>query len=170
MKNLIALAVSLFMVITVNAQTDAIESLFRDYQQNDNFTTVYISPKMFQMAYKATDSNDEKELADIVKDLKGLKIMSTTKDPTRIYTEANKRLNIKSYETLVTVKDRDADVKFLTKETNGSISELLMVVGGKNKFVLMSFTGKIDLKKIARLSKKLEIDGAEYLDKVNSKK
>lgn len=170
MKNLIALAVTLFMAITVQAQTDAIESLFRDYQQNDNFTTVYISPKMFEMAYKSTDSNDEKELAAIVKDLKGIKIMSTTKDPARIYTEANKRLNIKSYETLVTVKDREADVKFLTKETNGSISELLMVVGGKNKFVLMSFTGKIDLKKIARLSKKLEIDGAEYLDKVNSKK
>ena len=170
MKYLFTLSIALLSSFSMLGQSDAIETLFRDYQSNVNFTTVYISPKMFQMAYKATDSHDEKELASIVKDLKGLRIMSTTNDPSKSFAEASKRLNIPSYETLAIVKDRDADVKFLTKETNGAISELLLLIGGKSKFVMMSFTGTIDLNKIARLSKKLDIDGAEYLDKVNNRK
>lgn len=170
MKNVFSIICMLFLGIAAHAQGDAIESLFHDYQLDANFTTVYISPKMFQMAYKATDANDEKELASIVKDLKGLKIMSTTKDPSKIYTEANKRLNIRTYETLAAIKDKDTDVKFITKDANGNISELVLLLGSKNKFVMMSFTGKIDLNKIAKLSKKLDIDGAEYLDKVNNKK
>ncbi|MCZ2100874.1 MAG: DUF4252 domain-containing protein [Chitinophagales bacterium] len=171
MKNVFSLFVIMIStVICTYGQSDAIERLFNDYQQNENFKTVYISPKMFEMAYKATDSNDEKELSAIVKDLKGLRIISTKTDAVKVYAEANKRLNIPSYETLVAMKDKDADIKFITKESNGSISELLLLVGGKNNFVMMSFTGKIDLKKIAKLSKKLDIEGAEYLDKVNNKK
>lgn len=170
MKNVFSIIMMLFIGFAAHAQNDAIESLFKDYQADANFKTVYISPKMFQIAYNATDVNDEKELAAIVKDLKGLRIMSTEKETSKIYSEANKRLNIRTYETLATIKDKDTNVKFITKETNGSISELLLLIGSKNKFVLMSFTGKIDLNKIAKLSKKLDIDGAEYLDKVNSKK
>ena len=170
MKNVLSLAIVMLLSFTAYTQSDAIESHFKDYQQNEHFKTVYISPKTFQMAYKATDSEDEKELAAIVKDLKGLKIMSTAKDAVKVYTEAGKRLNIKPYETLVSMKDKDADVKFITKETNGAISELILLLGRKDRFVMMSFTGRIDLNKIAKLSKKLDIEGAEYLDKIKGGK
>ncbi len=86
-----------------------------------------------------------------------------------MYTEANKRLNIKEYEELVTVREKDSNVRFVTKEANGVINELLLLVGGKDEFVMMSFVGNIDLSKIARLAKKLNIDGAEHLDKINKK-
>ncbi len=170
MKNVLTLVIIMLLSFTAYAQSDAIESYFKDYQENEHFKTVYISPKTFQMAYKATDSEDEKELAAIVKDLKGLKIMSTANEASKTYTEANKRLNVKPYETLVSMKDKGADVKFITKESNGAISELILLLGRKDKFVMMSFTGKIDLNKIAKLSKKLDIEGAEYLDKIKSKK
>ena len=83
--------------------------------------------------------------------------------------DANKRLNIKEYEELVTVRDKGSNVRFVTKEANGTINELLLLVGGKTEFVMMSFVGNIDLNKIAKLAKKLDIDGAEHLDKVRKK-
>ena len=58
-------------------------------------------------------------------------------------------------------------MRFVTKENNGIISELLLLVGGKDEFVMMSFVGNIDLDKISKLAKKLDIDGAEYLEKAN---
>ena len=122
------------------------------------------------MVSKATDGGTDQELAAIVKDLKGLRILTTEVNPDKIYKEANKRLNIKEYEELVTVRDKDSNVRFVTKETNGMISELLLLVGGKDDFVMMSFVGNIDLNKIAKLAKKLDIDGAEHLEKVNKKK
>lgn len=169
MKSIFSMALALCLSLTTSAQADAIERFFKDYQENNNFTVVYVSPKMFQMVSKATDGNEDKELSSMVKDLKGLRIMTTKLNPDKIYKEANKRLNIKEYEELVTVKDKDSNVRFVTKESNGLISELLLLVGGKDEFVMMSFVGNIDLNKIAKLAKKLNIDGAEHLDKVNKK-
>lgn len=170
MKTLFSLAIAMFISFASFAQVDAIERFFKDYQEDQNFTVVYVSPKMFQMVSKATDGGTDQELAAIVKDLKGLRILTTEVNPDKIYKEANKRLNIKEYEELVTVRDKDSNVRFVTKETNGMISELLLLVGGKDDFVMMSFVGNIDLNKISKLAKKLDIDGAEHLEKVNKKK
>ncbi|HMR89261.1 MAG TPA: DUF4252 domain-containing protein [Saprospiraceae bacterium] len=170
MKTLFSLAIAMFISFASFAQVDAIERFFKDYQEDQNFTVVYVSPKMFQMVSKATDGGTDQELASIVKDLKGLRILTTEVNPDKIYKEANKRLNIKEYEELVTVRDKDSNVRFVTKESNGMISELLLLVGGKDDFVMMSFVGNIDLNKIAKLAKKLDIDGAEHLEKVNKKK
>ncbi|MBK8669874.1 MAG: DUF4252 domain-containing protein [Saprospiraceae bacterium] len=169
MKSIFSFAIALLLSISASSQTDAIERFFKDYQDNDNFTVVYVSPKMFQMVSKVTDGTEDKELASIVKDLKGLRILTSKVNPDKIYKEANRRLNVKEYEELVTVREKDSNVRFVTKETNDVITELLLLVGGKDEFVMMSFVGNIDLNKIARLAKKLDIDGAEYLDKVNKK-
>lgn len=169
MKSIFSLAIALLISLSASAQTDAIERFFKDYQEDPNFTVVYVSPKMFQMVSKATDGSTDQELASIVKDLKGLRILTTKNDPDKIYKEANKRLNIKEYEELVTVRDKDSNVRFVTKEANGSIQELLLLVGGKTEFVMMSFVGNIDLTKISKLAKKLDIGGAEHLEKVGKK-
>ncbi len=169
MKNIFSLAVALCISLSATAQADAIERFFKDYQEDDNFTVVYVSPKMFQMVSKVSDGSEDKELSAIVKDLKGLRILTSKVNPDKIYKEANKRLNIKEYEELVTVREKDSNVRFVTKESNGVINELLLLVGGKEEFVMMSFVGNIDLNKIAKLAKKLDIDGAEHLDKVNKK-
>jgi len=170
MKSVFSLAIAMFVSFSSFAQVDAIERFFKDYQEDQNFTVVYVSPKMFQMVSKTTDGGSDQELASIVKDLKGLRILTTEVNPDKVYKEANKRLNIKEYEELITVRDKDSNVRFVTKETNGLISELLLLVGGKDDFVMMSFVGNIDLNKIAKLAKKLDIDGAEHLEKVNKKK
>lgn len=169
MKSIFSLAIALLFTLAGYAQTDAIERFFKDYQDDENFTIVYVSPKMFQMVSKVTDGSEDKELSEIVKDLKGLRILTSKVNPEKVYADANKRLNIKEYEELVTVRDKGSNVRFVTKETNGIINELLLLVGGKTEFVMMSFVGNIDLNKIAKLAKKLDIDGAEHLEKVKKK-
>lgn len=170
MKSIFSLVIAILFSFTAFGQIDAIERFFKDYQEDQNFTVVYVSPKMFQMVSKTTEGGSDQELASIVKDLKGLRILTTEVNPDKVYKEANRRLNIKEYEELVTVKDKDSNIRFVTKESNGLISELLLLVGGKDDFVMMSFVGNIDLNKIAKLAKKLDIEGAEHLEKVNKKK
>jgi vacuolar-type H+-ATPase subunit F/Vma7 len=169
MKSIFSLAIAMLFSLSMFSQSDAIERFFKDYQEDENFTVVYVSPKMFQMVSKATSEAEDKELSAIVKDLKGLRILTSKVNPDKTYKEANRRLNIKEYEELVTVRDKESNVRFVTKESNGLISELLLLVGGKDEFVMMSFVGNIDLNKIAKLAKKLDIDGAEHLDKVKKK-
>ena len=49
------------------------------------------------------------------------------------------------------------------------INELLLLVGGKDEFVMVSFIGNIDLNKISKLAKVLDVEGAEHLDKLEDR-
>ena len=77
--------------------------------------------------------------------------------------------SLSAYEELMTVKDGDSNVSFLIKDSDGGniVNELLLLVGGQEDFVLMSFSGKIPLDKVSKLAKSINIDGAEHLDKLN---
>ena len=71
------------------------------------------------------------------------------------------------FEDLMEVKEKGkTEFKFMIREVNGKIRELLMLSGKGNNFFLMSLIGDIDLKKISRLSKSIDVDGIENLDKL----
>ena len=57
----------------------------------------------------------------------------------------------------------------MVKESGDYVQELLMLVGGADNFAMISFIGNIDLKKIGKLAKALDIDNLEYLNKLDEK-
>lgn len=164
----IALVLFFFgFTIALQAQEspNAIDKYFSQYVDDNNFTVVYISPKMFQMLDKlkldGMEDADEKAILDIAKDLRGLRILTTEVNPKGYYKEAKSKINTKEYEVLMTVRDHDGDnVEFLVKDepcSDGNIiSELLLLSGGEDEFVLISFVGKISLDKISRLANSIE--------------
>lgn len=170
MKTLISFALTLTFVTGIFGQNDAIDRFFQSYQENEDFTMVFVSPRMFQMVSKVIEGQDDEDIKDLVKDIKGLKILSTEVDPLTYYNEASKMIPTESYEVLMTVRDKGSNVRFLTKESSGDvIEELLLLVGGEDNFTLMSFVGTLDLNKIAKLAKKIDIDGAEFLENLENK-
>jgi hypothetical protein len=60
-------------------------------------------------------------------------------------------------------------MKFLIKESGGKISELLMIAGGNDDFMILSLYGEIDLKQVSRIGKKMDVKGLENLDKLDKK-
>ena len=156
----------------MSAQNNAIEKFFNQYMDDETFTVVQVTPKMFQMIAKL-DIKD-KDYADakaVLQDLKGLWILTTennAKAP-QLYKEAASKINTQEYELLMTVRDKGDNVRFWTKEANGIINELLMLVGEPNEFTLISFVGKIDLDKISKLANKVDINGMDHLKSVKKK-
>jgi hypothetical protein len=149
------------------AQTDAITRYFDKYLDDQNFTVVYITPKMFQMIAKLDlRDKDAKDVKEALQDLKGLRILQTEVNALQHYKEVVAQFNAAEYELLMTVRDKGENIRFWTKESNGVISELLMLVGGAKEFTLISFIGNIDLNKISKLANKLKIDGTEHLDEL----
>ena len=146
------------------AQTDAITRYFDQYMDDENFTVVYITPKMFQMISKLDLKDpDAKEIKEVLQDLKGLRILQTEKNSMQYYKEVIGKFKPTEYELLMTVRDKDENVRFWTKESGGVISELLMLVGGTKEFVMISFIGNISLDKISKLANKMNVDGMEHL-------
>ncbi|HPN71392.1 MAG TPA: DUF4252 domain-containing protein [Saprospiraceae bacterium] len=166
MRIITSFLLALFFTATASAQVDAIDKFFNQYQENKDFTVVYVSPKMFQMVSKATNEVEDKELKALIAGIKGLKILTNKVESAKYYAEAIKKLPVNEYETLITVRDKGQNVKFLTKGTGDIVNELLLLVGGGEDFVLMSFVGNLDLNNIAKLAKKINIDGAEHLEKI----
>ena len=57
----------------------------------------------------------------------------------------------------------------MVKDNGDIVEELLMIVGGNENFALLSFIGNIDLKKIGKLAKALDIDNMQYLENLDKK-
>ncbi len=169
MKKLSLVLAVMVSIVSMSFGQDAIEKYFEKYMNDENFTVVYISPKMFQMVSKIAPEDMDADVKDVIKNLKGLRILTTEYNTKAFYTEAKSKINTKEYEVLMTVRDDGTNVEFLVKETGDIINELLLLVGG-DEFVMMSFVGNIDLKKIAKLSKDMDIDGMEHLKKLDEKK
>lgn len=156
------------------AQDDAISKYFSKYMDDEAFTVVYLSPKLFQLLGKLEleDLNDKEAAAilEVVEDLKSLRVLTTEVNAENYYNEAVKTINTKDYEILLTVRDEGENVQFLIKDEGNMINELLLLVGGVDEFVMVSFVGNINLDKISQLAKKLDVDGVEHLDKLDNRK
>ena len=172
MKYIIVLFITAFS-LNVQAQSDAIEKYFQQYIDNEDFTVVYVSPKMFSLISKLdlneVDNDPEAKIVmETIKDIKGLRVLKTDINSLARYKEAMNTINTKEYEVLVTVRDKDQNVNIWVKEDADKISELLLLVGAVDEFVMLSFVGNIDLDKISKLANNIDISGAEHLEKVGS--
>ncbi len=167
MKKIQFLIIFLFAGISLMAQNNAVDKYFSKYMDNDDFTVVSVSGKMLSMI--SEDDNDP-ETDNILSSLKGINILTTEKNASNFYGEAKSKLYDSGYEELMKVKDKDSNVLFMVRGSDGKkVKELILLVGESDDTVLMSFTGDISLNKISKLGKSLNIQGAENLEKLEEK-
>ncbi|HDR88110.1 MAG TPA: DUF4252 domain-containing protein [Bacteroidetes bacterium] len=157
----------LIIPVVMHAQDSAVDKLFAKYNGREGITSVTISSKMFEMFSEMETGDPEFEQA--VKGLKGIRILAceggmVEGKPVNFFTELMQDLPLERYEEMMVVKEKDQNIRFLVREENGRMAELLMVVGGGSDNVLISITGEIDMKSISKLSKSLQIKGLDKLD------
>lgn len=173
MKRILVVVMMAVGTVQVYAQNDAISKFFNKYADDEGFTQVNVSSKMFGLFTNLeVDSPEDQEVLDAISKLKGLRILA--KDETSkgksLYKEAFSLVPKKEYEELMSVRDDDTDMNFLIKESGGKITELLMIMGGDDEFMIMSLFGEIDLKQISRIGKKMNVSGLEKLQNINQDK
>jgi hypothetical protein len=169
MKKIIALLLMATVSMGVYAQGEAINKFFTKYATDESFTTATISSKMFSLITNMeAETPEDKELIEAISKLKGLKVLGkeNTSDARSLYKEAFGLIG-KDYEELMSVRDKDKDMKFYIRESGGKVSELLMVMGGTDDFMLLSLYGEIDLKQISRIGRKMNVDGLDKLEKMH---
>jgi len=168
-KTLLLLPLCLFLAGALSAQNDAINRFFTQYMDDERFTVVFVSPKMFSLVSKiSTDDPDWEKFRDVVGGLTGLRVLTSDGigDGMKLYKEALGKVPAAEYEELLTVRDGTENVRIWVKDSGNIINELLLLVGSPDEFVLVSLTGTIDLDKVSNLSKGLDIDGVKHLEKV----
>ncbi len=177
MKKIILIIAIVIVPFLGNAQT----SVFDKFDGKDDVTTIAVSKKAFQLLVKVGGSGEEaKAFADMVGGLDGLKVFTTESKSISADMQKTVKAYLKSanLEELFRIDDKDANVRIYVKEgrNDDHVKELLMFVNGigkhfgdnderKAEAVILSLTGDIDLNKIAELTEKFNIQGAEHLKK-----
>jgi hypothetical protein len=171
MKRIPVVMVLMVTLTGANGQ-DVISKFFSKYQTDETFTNVNISSKMFGLFTEMDASTaEDKEVLEAISKLKGLKILAkeNARNSRELYKEAL-GLIPKNFEELMSVRDKDKDMKFMIQENGGKISEMLMVMGGNEEFMILSIFGEIDLKQISRIGSKMNIKGLENLHNMDKGK
>ncbi|MEO1049358.1 MAG: DUF4252 domain-containing protein [Bacteroidota bacterium] len=170
MKRLVVFTLLSVMAFSVSAQDDAISKFFQKYSDDPDFSEVNITGRMFSLLTDLEIEDEEDQaILDAISQLSGLKVLArdNTSRGKELYREAYSLVSKNKYEELMSIRDEDMDMKFLIKEEGNQIKELLMIGGGDDEFFIMSIFGIIDLKQISKISKKMNIDGLEKLEKLN---
>lgn len=172
-KALIVMLLTFIISVSAISQKDPVDRIFDKYSGQEGYTTVYISSKMFSLF--AEIDPDDQELQDMMNGLKSIRILASDDsdesggDGINFYKEVMKDLAVEKYEELMVVKDGNQDLKFLIREENGKIVELLLVGGGDGDNVLISIRGNIDMKNIGKIGKALDVEGLENIEKIDEK-
>ena len=169
MKKIVVTVMVLALAIAAKGQ-DAITKFFDKYSNDQSFTNVNITGRMFGLVTDLEmEDQEDQEVMDAISKLKGLKILAKedTDRGKELYREAFSLIPKNEYDELMSIRDEDNDMKFLIKEKNGKVSELLMVMGGNDEFFILTLFGEIDLKQVAKISKAMDIDGLENLERID---
>lgn len=161
----------------LQAQDDAISKFFSKYMEDDNFSRVYISPKMMQMAggfLKSSGESSDKEaqeLGELISKVRGIRILSAEKiNGKQLYDEAMGTLTRNKYEDLMDVADKTSNTKFMVREENGRIMELLMISGSSESFTLLSMLGNFTYQDLNILADKTNMPGMKQYQSGNKNK
>ncbi len=173
MKKIIITLICLLAFTGVQAQDDAIVRFFSKYMEDDRFSRVYISPKMMQMAGGFMKSNadgqtkkDEKDMGELISKVRGIRILTADKvDGLPLYKEAMGTLTRNKYEDLMDVQDKSSSVKFMVREEDGRVKELLMITGSGDSFTLLSMLGDFTYQDLNILAENTNMPGMKEYEK-----
>ncbi len=172
MKKVITTLSLIIISAAVFAQGTVVKKYMEKYADNKDFVKVSVSAKMFSLFTELeAGSEEEQEFLKAVSKLKGLKVLvgDSIPDSGKIFKSVIAEVDKSGYDELMTVTDAEENMKFSIKDNNGKIEELIMIVGGNQKFVLLSLYGEIDLKNISKIAKSMKVDGFENLSKIGEK-
>ncbi|MEM6805143.1 MAG: DUF4252 domain-containing protein, partial [Bacteroidota bacterium] len=159
----------MLMSVQLGAQNSNIDFFFDKYQADEHFSRVNVSSRMFELFLELeSDDPEEQALLETASKLKGLKVLmgKELNEAGQIFREFAKGPQSKMDE-LVTVSEPNQEFRFYISEEGGKISELVMVGFDNQQVMMMSLVGDINLKEIAALSKKMNIEGFDNFKNIS---
>jgi hypothetical protein len=172
MRKHIIISILALISLQATAQNKAIDRLFEKYSDREGFTKVVITKHMFEL-FSNVEAQEDDDYMNMIKKLNNIRILAgpdTVGDGAGLYQDAVKALPSPEYEEVMSIKEEGKDIRFLIREDKEMITELIMLVKGEGESTIISISGDIDMKSVAKLSKSMGIEGMDQLENVEDKK
>ena len=164
---LLLLAIAL-LTNTAYAQSDALNGFIEKYKNDQAFTYAFLSKDLFEVATQADiEDKDWKKLHNVIKNIGSLSILATDsiENALPLYREVLTLVPTNIFDELLTVRDGKENVRIWVKEEEGVITDLILLVGSPDEFVLVCFAGNLELGNISELASLFEAGEANQLAK-----
>lgn len=119
-----------------------IKSVFREFKDVRNAEYVSVSPFLL-MIVKMFSSGDDNDISKRIKSVKVLDLEECSSHVKEKFCKRIENLNDKDFETLMSMKDDEDNVRILVKEHKQIIKELVIVCGGQEDCALIHIKGNI---------------------------
>ena len=172
MKKLIIL---IFLVSPLWAQAQtALTDFYDQYSGKEGYTSVYVTKYTFELFKKIENAQEGKDFDEVVTKLKAIKILAPDSAEHvatngRFLKELRAALPQAQYKDLMIVRDGPETISFMIREEGPKISEFVMTIEGDGAPFLLFLEGDIDLNELAKLSRSVDINGFQHLDKLKDK-
>jgi hypothetical protein len=161
-KTILALALGIICQSTFAINID---NLFAQFKDKEGADYMNIPSLVLKFMRTFTKSNNDKSY-HFLKGIKSIKVLDMEECPSEVkadFLKEAKKLNLNGYETLVQTKDKGEEVKLVAKMDEEAISELIILISGKDDCGLTLLKGKIKKEDINVMmtDDKIMIDGRE---------
>lgn len=167
MKKIALLLSAVFLTAALaNAQQEALDGFIEKYKNDYGFTFAFLSKDVLEVVTQ-TDigEKDWKKLHNVVKNIGSLSILAADSIETgrALYREARGAVPTDELDELLMVHDADTDVRIWVKEEDAVVSDLVLLVGSPDEFVLICFAGNLELGNLAELARLFDAEEAQDL-------
>lgn len=168
MKKII-LSLSL-LVFAFNLQAQNLDDIFDKYSEKDGFSVVYITQSMmdfFKDIEVDASEAEIKDMQDAISGLENVKVLSYNGTNNRGNFENEVTSALKNFEELMIVKEKGQTVKIMMQRQGNIVKDLVIFVNGTDEIAFVRVKGEIDMNKISKLSKYMNIDNFEHLENID---
>ena len=164
MKKSILCITALALSAMIFAQQDPLQGVFEKYTGKDGYIAITLTGDMLKMAAQMQEYRRDTTLAS---ELDEVKILVQEKSPDQtgvnFYKELYGLISKSGYKELMTVMEEDQNVAMLARESDGIITEFILLVGGDDDNVVIQAKGSILLRELAELTGNMNFKGFEQM-------
>ncbi|MDX1910803.1 MAG: DUF4252 domain-containing protein [Saprospiraceae bacterium] len=162
---LLSFAAMLLFCVFLPAQTSGLQDFANRHKNDPKFTFAFVSKDLLETAtHEKVEDKDWKQLQNVVKNIGSLTILAAdeTREAPSLYREALD-LVPGDMDELLSVRDNDDKVRIWVREDQSTLTDLVLLVGSADEFVLVFFNGQLELGNFADLARLLDADQAQDL-------
>jgi len=163
MKNILIILISSIFIFgcsndsNTNSSESGYDKFYKLHENDEGVLTIGMPVFLFKMF---VDSN-EKDVKNAVNKIKDIDIFIKDKADKDFTNDLDKHISTKSYNTLMTVNEKEANIKVMVNEKDDIISELVVVINEQkeNSCVILRVGGSFNKKEVEKLAEKMDIEG-----------
>lgn len=171
MKQLFLSIATLALTTTASfSQSTALQDFIDKYKNEAPFSYAFLSKDMFDVAMKQNvEDSDWKKLHNVVRNIGSLSILVADSIETgaALYKEALSAVPVDDFDPLLTVQDGKDRVRIWVREEEAVLSDLVLLVGTTDEFVLVCFSGNLELNNLTELLGLFDANSAAQLAKTS---